>query len=425
MRENNDIIILRGDTMITRAVIRNFMGVENEITISCIANNKIKREYSPFMFDDDNVNILRSIGIIGSNGSGKTSILNAFCTIQTFVNFPFRKSTKDNQNFIEQIKKLPQEVLEQILKDFNTLSLPSANINHINDDIYISIEMYIPHDIEKDNIGGYYTYSLLYNNDYQTVGIKEEKLSYRKKYNSKKENIIFCVNNIIESELGTTLLYRNNNINQKSEMIKYYESFGDALINKTDFIFMGDSEDLNTFYKSHDNMFVKLCNLADKKIVKVTLEKKDNQELLIFLNKDNNKLYFEQLSEGTQKTIVLGCKIINSIENNRIVFVDELEKSLHPSLANFLVLLIQKANKKSYNQLFFTTHSLDLAMNLYNDQLYYIDNKDENYNFNNISEAIKKGIITKDKTIQKALSENLLINNPDMDKINNFIKEIN
>ena len=409
--------------MITRAVIKNFMGIENEIIINCLASNKIKRDYTPFVSTDDELNILKNIGIIGSNGSGKTSILNAFATIQTFVNFPFRKSANNNQKFIEQIKQLPQEMLDQILDDFNNLKLPTANINHSKEDTFISLEIYIPED--KQNISGYYNYSLLYDSDYKKNGIKEEKLTYRKKYNSKKDITIFCVNNIIESELGTTLLYKNNNLNISKDNIEYYDSIGNEIINKMDFIFSGDSVNLNYFYKKHKQLFDKLCNLADEKIVKTDIEKINNKDIIIFLNKDNNKLYFEQLSVGTQKIIVLGCKLINSIENNRIVFVDELEMSLHPSLANFLVMVVQKLKRKSYNQLFFTTHSIDLAMQLDNDQLYYIDNKLNNYRFLNISEAIKTGVITKDKNIQRALAEDLLINNPNIDKINDFINSIN
>lgn len=409
--------------MITRATIKNFMGIENEIVINCLASNKIKRKNSPFVSTDDELNILKNIGIIGSNGSGKTSILNAFATIQTFVNFPFRKSANNNQKFIEQIKQLPQEMLDQILDDFNNLKLPTANINHYKEDTFISLEMYIPED--NQNIGGYYNYSLLYDYNYKKNGIKEEKLTYRKKYNSKKYITIFCVNNIIESELGTTLLYKNNNLNISKDNIEYYDSVGNEIINKMDFIFGGDSVNLNYFYKKHKELFDKLCNLADEKIVKTDIEKRNNKDIIIFLNKDNNKLYFEQLSVGTQKIIVLGCKLINSIENNRIVFVDELEMSLHPSLAKFLVMVVQKLRKKSYNQLFFTTHSIDLAMQLDNDQLYYIDNKLNNYKFLNIAEAIKTGVITKDKNIRRALEDDLLINNPSAYKINDFIESIN
>lgn len=408
--------------MIVRSTIKNFMGIENEIIVNCLASNKLKRNNKPFTTTDDEINILRNIGIIGSNGSGKTSILNAFATIQTFVNFPFRKSANNNKNFIEQIKNLPKEMLEQILDDFNNLKLPTANINHSLDDTYISIEMYIPDN--GHNICGYYTYSLLYDYNHQKNGVKEEKLTYRKKFNSKKEITIFSVNNIIESQLGTTLLYKNNNLNVSNESIEYYDTVGNEIINNMDFIFTGDSVDLNSFYNNHKMIFNKLCNLADDKIVKTDIEKRDNQDLIIFLNKENNKLYFEQLSMGTQKIIVLGCKLINSIENNRIVFVDEIEMSLHPALANFLVMIIQKLNKRTFNQLFFTTHSIDLAMQVDNDQLYYIDNRQNKYSFFNISDSIKKGIITKDKNIEKALKENLLINNPDLSKINDFINNI-
>ncbi len=408
--------------MIVRSVIKNFMGIENEIIIDCLASNKIKRSDNPFVSTDDGVNILRNIGIIGSNGSGKTSILNAFATIQTFVNFPFRKSANKNKNFIEQIKQLPKEMLEEILDDFNNLKLPTANINHSLEDTYISMEMYIPDN--GHNICGYYTYSLLYDYDYKKNGVKEEKLTYKKRFNSKREITIFSVNNIIESQLGSTLLYKNNNLNITNEFIEYYDTIGNEIINNMDFIFVGDSVNLNSFYKNHKVVFNKLCNLADDKIVKTDIEKKDNQEIIIFLNKDNNKLYFEQLSVGTKKIIILGCKLINSIENNRIVFVDEIEMSLHPSLAIFLVMIIQKLKKKTFNQLFFTTHSIDLAIHVDNDQLYYIDNRQNKYSFFNISDSIKKGIITKDKNIERALQENLLINNPDLSKINDFINNI-
>lgn len=409
--------------MIIKASIKNFMGVEDEISINCLANNKIKRKNKPYVSTDDGVNVLKNIGIIGSNGSGKTSILNAIATIQTFINFPFRKSKNNNKNFIEQIKNLPKEMLEQILDDFNNLNLPTANINHEFEDTCISLELYIPNN--ESNIGGYYNYSLLYDYNYKTNGIKEEKLTYRKKYNSKKSTVIFCVNNIIESELGTTLLYKNNNMNVENENIKYYVSVGEEITKKMDFVFFGDAINLNSFYNSHKLIFDKLCNLADDKIVKTSIEKEDNKDIIVFLNKNNKKLYFEQLSVGTQKIIVLGCKIINSIENNRTVFVDEIEISLHPSLANFLVLIIQKLKKQSFNQLFFTTHSINLAMLLDNDQLYYIDNKNDNYNFLNICDAIKQNIITKDKTLQKALTDNLLINNPDLTKIDDFVSNIN
>ena len=85
------IIFGRVIIMITNISIENFMGIENKITISCLANNKIARKKTVPYSTYDNVNILNTIGIIGCNGSGKTSILNALSTIKTFVLFPSRR----------------------------------------------------------------------------------------------------------------------------------------------------------------------------------------------------------------------------------------------------------------------------------------------------------------------------------------------
>lgn len=408
--------------MLLNVHISNFMGIEKSVNITSIANNKIKRKNKDIIKIEDNINALKTIGIIGSNGSGKTSILNAIATVQTFITFPFRKSTNNNEAFIEQIKKLPDEILNDLLKSFNTLELPLQNVNSSKNDTIIKLDFFIPK--EHNIIDGYYTYKLVYDKEYKFNGVKEESLFYRKKYNSKKIIEIFKVNNILESELGTKLLYQNNTINNdNNNMLKYYHSFGNLIMNKCEFIFQSDSINLISQLKKDKSRFVSLCNLADEKIINADIEKKDNKEILYFINNKNNKLYFEQLSSGTKKVLVLGNKILESLENNKLLFVDEIETSLHSSLAKFLVMLMQYPIKSSYSQLFFTTHSVFLPSILDNDQLYYINNKDDNYEVLNISHAIRNGIITKDKTLTVALVENFLINNPDINKIDKFINK--
>lgn len=408
--------------MLLNAYICNFMGIEKDINITSIANNKIKRKNKSIIKIDDNLNALKTIGIIGSNGSGKTSILNAIATIQTFITFPFRKSTNKNEAFIEQIKKLPDEILNELLESFNTLKLPLQNVNSADNDTIIRLDFYIPQ--EENIIEGYYTYQLIYNKNYKNEGVKEESLFYRKKYNSKKIKEIFKVNNILESELGTKLLYQNNTDNKdKNDMLQYYHSFGNLIMNKCEFIFQNDGINLVSHFKKNKSRFIDICNLADEKIISVNIEKKDDDEFLCFINNKNNKLNFEQLSNGTKKTIILGNKILDNLENNKLLFVDEIEASLHSSLARFLVILMQYPIKNSYAQLIFTTHSVFLPSILDNDQLYYINNKENNYEVLNINDAVKTGIISKDKTLTAALLENLLINNPDINKIDKFINK--
>lgn len=414
--------------MLIRSKVCNFMGIEQEILISCLANNRIKRENNAIVDTPDGVNLLKNIGIIGNNGSGKTSILKAIATIQTFVTFPFRKSETNKKGFIEQIKSLPADILDQLLSSFNTLKLPSQNVNSSNNETIIELEFYIPQ--TENNISGYYTYMLRYDKDYNSHGVNEESLHFRRKFSSTKIYEIFSVKNNVESELGTTILYKNNTISKTSDnsMIDYYTTFADEIMKKCEFIFNGFFDefevDLISLYNKDKNRFVKLCNVVDDKISDVRIEKKDDEEVLYFINNKKNELQFRQLSTGTQKIIVLGNKIINAIEDNKSLFVDELEISLHPSLANFLISIMESSLKNSYSQLFFTTHSIYLAMKLDNDQLYYIDNKNDNYKILNIAQAIKMGIITKDKTLVSALVDDLLIKNPDAHKMLDFFKNI-
>ena len=160
--------------MLLNVHISNFMGIEKSVNITSIANNKIKRKNKDIIKIEDNINALKTIGIIGSNGSGKTSILNAIATVQTFITFPFRKSTNNNEAFIEQIKKLPDEILNDLLKSFNTLELPLQNVNSSKNDTIIKLDFFIPK--EHNIIDGYYTYKLVYDKEYKFNGVKEESL---------------------------------------------------------------------------------------------------------------------------------------------------------------------------------------------------------------------------------------------------------
>ena len=59
-----------------------------------------------------------------------------------------------------------------------------------------------------------------------------------------------------------------------------------------------------------------------------------------------------------------------------------------------------------------------------NDELYFIYNHSDDYFIINISQAIHRGIITKDQNIRKAWLDNLLIKNPDTKKINSFLSKL-
>ena len=233
--------------MITKIILSNFMGIDNTFTIDLLANNKIKRKYNSSI-ELCNTNILNELCIIGSNGSGKTSILKAISTIQTFINFPFRKNDKSFNKLIDQLNSLPKDLLDSMFKNYNTLSMPEPNVNS-KEDTTIELELFIPNDDNNYTISGVYNYKLVYDNNYNLNGIKEESLKYRRKMDSIKETTIFESHNITESEIGTSLLYENNPSFIVNDNINYYKTFGNVIKNKIEVIFQNNYiPEVNEFY---------------------------------------------------------------------------------------------------------------------------------------------------------------------------------
>lgn len=408
--------------MLINVKINNYKGIEKEALVSAIASNKIKRSINSVSYINDKTKILKTIGIIGCNASGKTSFLDAVETVQNFIVFPFRKDFRKSEELINNIKKMKEEEIREFLVKLNTLSLGEANINQNSKNTEIEIEIFAPR--RKNNISGFYKYKITYDKNYQKNGVTEE-LKYKVNYNDKYATL-FRKQNILESHLGTTILYENNNIKiSDKKYINNYKSFMLEMIEHTNIIFNGASVDLHNALDNNKDAFIKLCNIADDKIINVTVDENSLDRNILFWNKSGNYLYFSQLSAGTTKTIVLGSILLNSLKNNDVTLIDEIELSLHPRLVEFLVSLIVSKRGKNYAQIIFTTHSPLIAFSLKNDELYFIYNHNKDYFFSSISNAIKLKLITKDQNLEKAWINDLLIKNPDQNKIYKFLNSLN
>ena len=407
--------------MIRNFKVNNFKGIESEANICSKASNKIKRSKNNCSKISDDIKLLKKICIIGCNGSGKTSFLLALQTLQEFISFPFRKNINFNDTeYTKYVNSMDESQLKSYLMKLNTLTLGEQNVNKPNEKTEIEIELYIPQ--RENGIPGFYTYTLVYDKSYSQNGVILEKLVYRPKY-VKKNIINVCKKeHIMESQIGTTILYANNSLKYNyTKYIEYYKTFVSEMLEYTICCLAGGKIDIKELLTHHKKDFIKLCNIADDKIVNVTVDENNSKTNFLFLNKSNNSLYFSQLSEGTRKIIILGSIIIKALENNSTILIDEIEQNLHPSLISFLLDLITSKGENNYSQVLFTTHSPFLAFTLENDELYFIDNHSDQYFFSNITNAIKKGRITKDQSRQKAWVDNLLIKNPDKNSILDFL----
>ena len=115
-------------------------------------------------------------------------------------------------------------------------------------------------------------------------------------------------------------------------------------------------------------------------------------------------LSLEDESDGTLKLFAYAGPWIDLLTNGRILFVDELDSSLHPKIVRFLLQLLHSSNKNNKNgQVVFTLHDtsiLDQEL-LRRDQVWFVEKDNQNatklYPLSDFSprkgEALQKGYL--------------------------------
>ncbi len=93
-------------------------------------------------------------------------------------------------------------------------------------------------------------------------------------------------------------------------------------------------------------------------------------------------VYFDlsEESEGTQKTLMLLGPLFDVMDTGGVLFIDELESSLHPEITRLLIRLFN-SKKNSRAQLVFTTHDTNLLDNelFRRDQIYFCTKEPNRY----------------------------------------------
>ena len=83
-----------------------------------------------------------------------------------------------------------------------------------------------------------------------------------------------------------------------------------------------------------------------------------------FIHKDSNgrEVAFEEFEEsaGTLKMFSMLGPILDILENGKVLIIDELESSLHPNVAEFVVKLFHSKLNKKNAQLLFVSHNTNL-----------------------------------------------------------------
>lgn len=373
--------------MLIEFSVKNFMSFKNKVTLSMEKGNGFENEEN-VVFDGD-INVLKSAAIYGANASGKSNLLKAFTCAILMVRTSSLISVGQKWVFLrpflfdEESKNKPSE-FEFVFKT-NGVKYKyyfSADENKVYDEVLDAYYTQKPTNIfRRTNTNNYEFYVDKKKLEALSMNNTENKLFLATattwNYDKTKDAYLWFVNgidtydsfnNITDKDL---IAYSNDSENLKEFALK--------LLNKADILI----KDVTVHYeeKEIDNLLLAPLEKSNDKHKVKNINIELEHEVMVGNDKHNYKLNFVDESSGTKVLFAFAPFLKRAFENTKVIIVDELEKSLHPALVEFIVKLFNnKEINKANSQLIFTTH----AMNLLNlellrrDQIWFTEKNPEN-----------------------------------------------
>ena len=375
--------------MLLNFKIKNFRSIKDEVVLDLQAtSDKAMKESS--LIEDSNVSLLKSVAIYGSNASGKSNIMKAFVAFRVMV-------------------------LESLLRGNTTSSLPSE-IFKLNTDM------------EKKP--SFFEMTFLIQNEVYSYGFEMTKQVISKEWlKQKKGNKTLFERNeqeiktnknyfkesseVLKKQTSERVLFlsvlSSNNAPLSKEIVQFVQKInyisGTNRGNTMDFAFKKFLDDPQMAKQMKKFIVEADFGIVDIKASEKYILAKDVQNMpdkfkelffkegskvaersLKFLHKKFNKNkeeiekesldFFSEESEGTQQMFALSAPILDTLENGKILFIDEIDASLHPILCQYLISIFNSKEKNPNNaQLVFTTHDVSLLRDdlLRRDQIYFTE----------------------------------------------------
>lgn len=367
--------------MILEFSVKNFLSFKEKVTFSMIANSN--KELNDNYVEIGANKVLKSAAIYGANASGKSNLFK----ILTLVVLMLRSS-----NSVDINAKLP---LIPFKLDKGSVNKPSEfEIKFILDEtryvygfiadkdkIYDEYLYYYPNGREtkifdRTNINEYsYTQK-----DEKILREIEAKNAQNKFFLATATNWNFdktkAAYNFLTNGIGTC----NNLEILKNMAYKMYETNPDYLKDfAIDFLQKADFN-IEDYQISQIDVPGEFLTAIPEFITKTLPDKPKAYQVLFKHKNSDNYLSIDEESLGTQMIFAFIPFLADSLKNKKVLIIDELDKSLHPFLVQYIVEIFNDAEiNKNGSQLIFNTHDtnlLDLNI-LRRDQIWFTEKNSE------------------------------------------------
>ena len=367
--------------MILEFSVKNFLSFKEKVTFSMIANSN--KELNDNYVEIGGNKVLKSAAIYGANASGKSNLFK----ILTLVVLMLRSS-----NSVDINAKLP---LIPFKLDKGSVNKPSEfEIKFILDEtryvygfiadkdkIYDEYLYYYPNGREtkifdRTNINEY-SYK---QKDEKILREIETKNAQNKFFLATATNWNFdktkAAYNFLTNGIGTC----NNLEILKNMAYKMYETNPDYLKDfAIDFLQKADFN-IEDYQISQIDVPGEFLTAIPEFITKTLPDKPKAYQVLFKHKNSDNYLSIDEESLGTQMIFAFIPFLADSLKNKKVLIIDELDKSLHSFLVQYIVEIFNDAEiNKNGSQLIFNTHDtnlLDLNI-LRRDQIWFTEKNSE------------------------------------------------
>jgi len=355
--------------------------------------------------------ILKQIGVIGANSSGKTTTIQVMTLITNILNVN-RGANFFYNNLVQICMDIENKLMQKELRQnklTNENNIPFRNFQDFFKKDFLKKSEYL-----KD-----------------IVALWRNEIFAQISYNYNK-NILVEIEVIDNHGLKTKIkaevmhdypkvkiMINNENffINYSDDILgneNYFNEYQN-IIKEKGFPLMGISDNYSNFFNSikYENKllldkewkedFLKWIKLADPSI-KEFISKDNGKHYIIenFLTLSNETKSIKHLSHGT----LIWLNWFFQLKHNNFILFDEIDSSLHIKLIRHL---LKVASDKNI-QVIFTTHNpLVFGKTFRNDAIYFLD-----YNDQKLKRLIDFKKFDKDKNIQKMILEEEIGVHPDL-----------
>ncbi len=408
----------------------NICGIDKEIKIDFLAEPRKRNKKETVVEIESGKNINKLTGILGCNASGKSSIVKAIMAVDMFLKY---NSNNEKSQSEEKERKFYRRI-EDIM--------PKANANRKDEYSLIELSAYI----DKCSKPGIYTYRLEYTLNPEIEIKTREKLTYKSSFTSEEKTKLNIEKRRLESEIGLKYNYKDSfiqdiidekAINSFEEKLEYYKCFYEYINN--DLIYAEESIDdrgmqywlILNWIEEDKTTLEEVVKLIDNSIEKFEIEKVEGfrQKRIYYYNRNNQKLTFYDMSNGTRKFLSYIYLLLITLNTNGLILIDEIENSLHNDLVKFILKLVTIKNSNS--QIIFTTndqYTMDEEI-MRIDQMYYLEKDDKGKtDLKRFSDSIRdeKNKVRNDETIRKKFKKKTICKGfqPSNEKIDSFVDSI-